>query len=353
MTVSRRQRDLDEVRGGLVRWFHTSRPEARELEVAPLQRGATGFSSETLFVDVRWRHGRRVDEEHLVARLPPAGGGIFPSYDLARQARVQAALNGTVIPVPRPVAVETDSSWIGTPFLLMERASGFTLPDSPSYVSAGRLFDAPPSVQASVQRDFLQALAGVHRLPWEELGLGDLTPAPERGVAHDLARAEEYLAWAADGDVPGILAEAISWCRAHVPCPEPPPSLLWGDPRLGNVVFDDRFAQVALLDWEMASLGPAELDLSWFVSLHEGSAGAHGSDLPGFDGREAMIATYQELLGRELDRSPWFEVLSLVRADSIFLRIRRMLLAAGGTEPWLRGNTPAQARIADLMRATP
>ena len=43
--------------------------------------------------------------------------------------------------------------------------------------------------------------------------------------------------------------------------------LSWGDSRIGNMIFDD-FEPVAVLDWEMAALGPRELDLAWLIFLH-------------------------------------------------------------------------------------
>lgn len=349
MTVAVKARDLDAVRAGLERWFRSRHPEADEVRLAPLRRSSTGYSSETLLVDVVHTTRGRDVEEQFVARLPPAGGGIFPTYDLPRQANVQAALARAGIPVARPVAVELDEGFLGAPFFLMERVTGQTLPDSPSYVAAGGLHDADPAIQRRVHAEFVDALADVHRVDWESLGLDSLTPAGKRGLAHDLDRADEYLSWAAEGAVPTILADALAWLRERRPEPEPPLSLCWGDPRLGNVVFGEDFSQRALLDWEMASIGAAEMDLAWFVGLHEVSAASAGGDLPGFFAHDEVLARWSERLGREVVEYGWFEVFSLVRSDSIFLRIRTMLLAAGLDEPWLRGTTPGQRRIATLI----
>lgn len=353
MTVAARTRDLDAVHDGLVRWFRARHPEADDLRLAPLRTAASGYSSETVLVDVvRTTRGHEA-HDHLVARLPPAGGGIFPTYDLERQATVQAALVRAGIPAAAPVAVELDERWIGAPFLLMDRVEGHTLPDTPSYVAAGALHDAPPETQRRVHEEFVSVLGSVHTVDWDALGLGGLTPPAERGLAHDLDRAVAYLDWAGDGSPPAILADALVWLRERRPDPEPPPSLLWGDPRLGNVVYGDDFAVRALLDWEMASLGPAEMDLAWFVGLHEVSASGAGGDLPGFLPRDEVLARWSAHLGRPVVDYRWFEVLALVRSDSIFWRIRTMLLAAGLDEPWLRGSTPGQRRIVALIETAP
>ena len=92
----------------------------------------------------------------------------------------------------------------------MRRVPGTVLPDQPSYVAAGALHDAAPDAQARVQRDFVHALADVHALDWDALGLGALTPAGERGLAHDLDRAEAYVQWSTDGDVPTVVTESLA-----------------------------------------------------------------------------------------------------------------------------------------------
>lgn len=346
MTVAERTRDLDAVRAGLERWLRARHPDGGA-RVGPLVKPTSGYSSETLLVDVvRTEHGRDVGE-HFVARLPPAGGGIFPDYDLDRQAGVQRALATAGIPVAAPIAIEHDEQWVGAPFLLMARIDGATLDDA--YVASGALHAAAPDVQRRVHGEFVDLLAAVHTVDWDALGLGGLTPAGERGLQHDIARAGAYVEWAGDGDVPPVLVDALAWLRDHRPDPEPPLSLCWGDPRLGNVVYGPDFSVCAALDWEMASIGPAELDLAWFVGLHDVSAAAAGGDLPGFLSHDAVLARWAERAGRTVHDYTWFEVMSLLRADSIFLRIRRLLLAAGMDDAWLHGATPGQHRIASLI----
>jgi aminoglycoside phosphotransferase (APT) family kinase protein len=351
VTVAGSRRDVEAVRSGLRAWLAASRPDADDVRVGPLRQPTSGFSSETLLVDVVWTESGRDREERVVARLPPAGEGIFPTYDLAAQARVQAALASAGIPVAAPIAVELDESWLGCPFLVMEHVAGTIVGDA--YVAAGALRDAAPAEQARVQRGFVEVLADVHRLDWDRLGLGDLTDASVRGLTHEVERAEEYAAWATDGEVPSVLGDALAWCRARRPPREPALSLVWGDPRLGNVVYDATWRPRALLDWEMASIAPAELDLFWFLALHEVGCGAAGADLPGFGSRDEIVGVYERRLGRSVAAPVWFEVLSLVRSDSIFCRIRRLLLAAGVDKPWLTGPTPGQRTIAALLARDP
>lgn len=345
MTVAGEVRDLDAVRAGLQRWFDARRAGGDRVRVGPMAKPTMGYSSETLLFDVaRTTGGEEVDEGY-VARLPPAGGGIFPDYDLRRQADVQRALLECGIPAAAPVAVELDEDWVGAPFFLMERIPGTTIPDG--YVRSGPLHDAAPDVQRRVQAEYVDRLADVHTLDWEAAGLGFLTPAHARGLVHDLARLDEYLGWATDGDVPPVLGDGLDWLRAHRPDPEPPWSLCWGDPRLGNVLYGPDWGQRALLDWEMASIGPAEMDVAWFLALHDTAAA--GADLPGFATSAEMRDRWSARVGREVQAYGWFEVFSLLRAEAIYQRIRTMLLASGLDEPWLRATTPGELRIASLV----
>jgi aminoglycoside phosphotransferase (APT) family kinase protein len=348
VTVAQHGRDLEAVRAGLERWLRARHPDADDVRVAPLARPSSGYSSETLFVDSVRTEGTREVEARFVARLPPAGGGIFPTYDLRRQAEVQSALARVGIPVARPIAVETDEEWIGAPFFLMARVDGTILDEG--YVASGPLHDAAPSVQRRVHTDFLDLLAAVHTVDWRALGLGALTPEDERGLVHDLERADAYLMWAGDGDASPVLTDALAWLHARRPEPEPPLSLCWGDPRLGNVVYGPDFTVRAALDWETASIGPAELDLAWFIGLHEVTTGAFGHDLAGFLAHDDALDHWADRIGRAVVDYRWFEVMSLLRAESVFLRIRRMLLASGMDAPWLRGATPSELRIATLIR---
>ena len=154
---------------------------------------------------------------------------------------------------------------------------------------------------------------------------------------------------AGGSEVPAVIAHGLEWCRAERPVPEPPPSLLWGDVRIGNVVFDDGLRPAAVLDWEMATVGPAEVDLGWFLALHRLTVESAGADLPGFPDRDATVAAYQDRLGRPVADLGWFETFALVRSGAIMVRVARLLRNAGIGDSWLRDN-PVVDRLARRLR---
>jgi aminoglycoside phosphotransferase (APT) family kinase protein len=321
-------RDLGALRPGLERWL--GRP------VGDLRRPAPGFSCETLIVD-----------DEVVIRLPPVGEGIFPTYDLAQQAAVQDAVARAGVPVAGPARYEPDPAFLGAPFLAMPFAPG----PIPGDFTAGDpwLTRLPGDAdRAAVWRSFLDVLPAVHRAGAERLGL-------RCGLADELAWWQGYLAWATDGSPPLALAGALAWCADHRPAAEPPGGLLWGDVRLGNVVFDpDRLVPRAVLDWDMAGVGPAELDLAWFLALRTVEEDLTGMALPGFGTREEAVAIVEAGLGRRLEDLGWYEAFALVRASAVSLRIGLLFERSGRRSMFTPDRDPtlaaAVARIERIER---
>lgn len=336
MGVSDAARDPEAVRSGLERWLRGQRDDTPDLRVGPLATPAQGLSSETYFLTV----SAGGTTETLVARLPPVGGGLFPDYDLALQARIQDAMARHGIPVAAPIAYVDDLGWVGAPFLVMPRIEGLIPLDNPPFQSEGWLHAATPEQQQVAFCGFLDVLADIHRLP--DGGVAARAGGP--GLAVELDWWTGYLEWAGQGSVPQELRDSLTWCRNHLPDPEPPPSLLWGDVRLGNVIFGADFLPAAVLDWEMASLAPAEVDLGWFFALR-----GRRPELPGFLDREAALARYSERLGRPLGDLWWYELFALVRSTAILVRMQRLLLQQGQPDHWLAGFDPIPKRIRSFL----
>lgn len=311
---------------GFTGWLRSR--EAGDVEVQ-VTRPQSGLSSETVFVEATSAQGT----QSLVVRLPPVGEPLFPDYDLARQQRVQTALERTTIPVAAALALETDEQWVGAPFLVMPRIAGRTLTTSPPYPGNGWLHDATAGVQAQVLDDVATLLADIHRLDVTELELGELSGGgPTLAGMLDYWRA--YLTWATtDLEAARVYEDGLDWLAAHLPDTDET-ALLWGDPQLPNLVYDDDARAVAVLDWEMATLGPPEVDLGWFLALHEGAGETAGQTLPGDPGRDAFIAAYSRALGRPVGDLRWYELFAHVRSGAIVLRIGELMARSGVPSSW-------------------
>jgi aminoglycoside phosphotransferase (APT) family kinase protein len=324
MTVAAQQ-ELDEVAGGIARWLSTRRG-VPDLVLTRCDRPTDGLSSDTLMVGARGTRDGRDYEESLVVRRAPTGPGVFPEYDLASQARVQDAVAAQGIPAAAPVELETDPAWVGSEFMVMPAIAGHIPNQAPAF---DRWINASsPGEQRVLSESFFDVLAAIHRVDWQGSGLAAVVP--DRRVDAELARWRDFLDWFADGEVAvPKLADAFAWCVAHRPPADPPATLVWGDVRLGNVIFGDDRRPLAVLDWEMTGIGPPEHDLAWYFALDAIQHELFGRSVPGFVDREAALARYETRFGRTLVDLDWYEIFAMVRSSAIMSRLNVLQQQAG------------------------
>jgi aminoglycoside phosphotransferase (APT) family kinase protein len=186
------------------------------------------------------------------------------------------------------------------------------------------------------------AIAATHRAD-----LGAAAGVPERDNEAELDFWMDYLEWSSGGTPVPALVDGLEWCRAHRPVRESEPVLLWGDVRLGNVIFGDDLAPLAVLDWDMASIGAREHDVAWFTTLETTTRTLLGRHLEGFPDRDGTIAQYELLSERTLHDFEWYEILALVRSTSIMTRIGYLHEDAGLPSPLPIADNP----LLDLLAA--
>ncbi|MGV0793585.1 phosphotransferase family protein [Mycolicibacterium sp. XJ1819] len=325
-------RDLAATRSRLQAWFaHRFAAEATLSELRTANRAA-GWSSESLIFSAEVRGAT----DEYVIRIPPAGGGIFPDYDLDAQTRTQQLLHEHGIATPSPILHEPDDSWIGSRFLVMPRIYGHT-PSDTTYAIRGWLHDAGRDVQRRAHDSFLETLAGLHRIPVDEAPW--LRRPHGVGVAAELAWWQEYARWGSDDQVPDIVAEAFDWLRHRLPEDHGELSVCWGDARLSNAIFDDTGQLVGALDWEQACVCPAETDFAWWLATRRQMLEVNGIDadpeLPGFDGREQVIGRFEHMIGRQLRHLDWYEIFAMVRMGCCILRTQVLLRTTGQADHFL------------------
>jgi aminoglycoside phosphotransferase (APT) family kinase protein len=313
------ERDLAADAAGITRWL-IDRRGVDDLTVTRCDRPAGGLSSVTVMVDATGPDYA----ESLVVRLAPADAGIFPEYDLAAQASAQEAAAAHGIPVAVPVEHETDLQWLGAPFLVMPAIRGHVpgpMPIRDPWITESA------SGAAQVATSVYDTLARIHQVDWRAAGL-DLA-IPVRDLDADLAYWTRYLDWYADGDlVAPALSEALSWCVANRP-DDPPHSFLWGDVRLGNIIFGEERRPAAVLDWEMTSIGAAEHDIAWYLTLEATQNELFGRAVPGFLDHDAACAHYEARVSRPLQALEWFEVFAMVRSSAIMTRLAYLQQQSG------------------------
>ncbi|HWF16670.1 MAG TPA: phosphotransferase family protein [Acidimicrobiales bacterium] len=282
------------------------------LTIARLEHAEGGMANETVLVDFGPGH------DGMVVRLPPLDS-TFPDYDLGPQAAVQNAVAAAGVPAPAPTVFETDPSWIGAPFLAMPRVHGDIAGSAPVFDPYVR--DAGLARQRVMHEGLVDAVVAVHAVPWHTARLEGVLAGPRLGDALD--RWAAYVEWSSQGEPLAALVEALDWCRRYRP-PEREAVLLWGDVRLGNLVFDAACNVVAVLDWDLAALGPREMDLGWHFGLEFMMEELFGQRVAGFSSRTETLERYERRAGCEVHDLAWHEVFALARALAINDRHQRI-----------------------------
>jgi aminoglycoside phosphotransferase (APT) family kinase protein len=287
-----------------------------------------GASNDTLMLWARWRTGGKQSEGGFVIRRPPIGPSLYRHYDIGAQYATMAALTGTDVPVPPLIGYEPDASVLGTPFYVMGEVDGEAPPDLPPYTEVGWVLALPPAEQARMYEASIAMLARIHRLDASALPLGHLPVGPRGGFAEQLQATEAWFRWAATGRANPVLDATLAWLVEHAPNPRSE-GLNWGDARIGNMMYRD-LAPIAVLDWEMAAIGPPEVDLGWWLFMYRfHTEGMGNAPIPGFPDDATTVAMWEHASGRRACDVHYYDVLAGFRFGIIVLRAARRMVADG------------------------
>ncbi|MFG1477115.1 phosphotransferase family protein [Xanthobacter sp. V4C-4] len=242
---------------------------------------AGGQSNPTFFVDY--------DGRALVVRKQPPGELLPSAHAIDREFRIIRALAGTDVPVPPALAYCAERTVIGTPFYVMEKVDGRVFHDC-------TLPGVPPQERAAMYAAMAKTLAALHNVDVAAVGLSDFGK-PGNYYARQIGRWTRQWELSRTRDDANI-DHLVAWLPAHVPADDTT-SLVHGDYRIGNLMFHPtRSEVVAVLDWELSTLGHPLADLAHcamaWVSRPDEYGGIAGLDLDalGIPGREAFVAAY-------------------------------------------------------------
>ena len=298
--------------------------------VSELRTPASGMANDTILF--------RLDDDALVARLAPEPSSpyqTFPTFDLHAQRRViELVRERTEVPVPEIVHHEESAEWLGVPFLVTRAVDGVVPSDNPPYLidPRGWFLQGSPDDWRRLERSTIEVLTRLHRIVDDET-TAFLRPAGEgpTALARQLHAQRAYYEWARDGRTVPILEHAFDRLAETLPANDRA-VLNWGDSRPGNIIYRD-FEAAAVLDWEMATVGPPEVDLAWttfFQRFFASMARQWGiPEVPGVFARAESVATYEELSGDHLDDLAWYEAFAGLRFGIILTRMSLRSIAFG------------------------
>ncbi|MFC9270770.1 phosphotransferase family protein [Streptomyces zhihengii] len=333
-----------------------SRQEARRLTAPPL----LVVDAVTDFLDA---HGigrgplawRRIGDGHSnVTYLVRRGGesvvlrrGPRPplprsTHDMVREARIQRILGGHGIPVPEIVAVCEDASVLGVPFYLMRRLDGTVVTDTvPAHL-------APAAQRRAAGEAVVDALVALHGI---DVTRGELASLGSPGgyLRRQVDRFRGLWEVNTTRALPAV-ERIADWLARNLP-PSQAASVVHGDFRMGNLMFAPRAPAriLAILDWEMATLGDPLADLGYLTATWS-EAGAVATPLeltpvtrePGHLTRRELAERYRSRTGLDLTPLPWYQTLALWKAAVFCEAIRTR---------WLRGERPGDTVFGPSLEA--
>lgn len=335
------ERDVDAIVAGLAGWLPARLDADGPVTVtdAHLPEG-NGLSSVTLLFTAAWQRGGQEHRRRFVGKLAPDGGSfpVFPTYNLRMQHDVVAAVaTHSDVPVPPMVGIEESGEVIGTPFLVMDHVDGRIPEDNPPYVFTGWFYDASPSERRRVQDATVDLLAKIHAIPEPATAFPLLAPAGRDALRAHVGETRAYYEWTrrTDGLRIPVLEAAFEWLEGNWPSEPGDAVLSWGDARPGNVIYDGATPK-AVLDWEMAAIGPREIDLGWLIFIHRffqdiaETAGLPG--LPEVLRRDDVVETYQDLSGHQVRDLDWYILYAALRHGVVMSQIWRRMIHFGEIE---------------------
>ena len=259
-------------------------------------------------------------QEYVLRKQPP--GDLLPSaHQVDREHRVMEALEATAVPVPRMRLLCEDPGVIGTKFYVMEKVEGrvFANPLMPG---------ASPAERAAVYRHLADVLAALHAVPPEEVGLGAFG-RPGNYYERQISRwSKQYVASRTE-DVPAMDA-LMEWLPRHIPAAAET-VVVHGDYRLGNAIVHPREPRiVAVLDWELSTLGHPLADLGYVCQTYYADEDdQHGLNRPnlhelGIPTEEEFVARYCEMAGLDgIENWRFYLVYNLFRSAAIIQGVYR------------------------------
>jgi aminoglycoside phosphotransferase (APT) family kinase protein len=290
-----------------------------------VEKFATGQSNPTFKVTT-------ASGQYVLRRKPP-GQLLKSAHAVDREFRVQRALAETDVPVARMFALCEDEAVIGSMFYVMEHVPGRTFVDP-------RLPSVPPEDRAMIFDDMNRVLAAIHAVDLTATGLTDYGPHGNYYQRQIDRWTKQYRATETDS-LPEM-DTLIDWLASNVPDDDGRITLVHGDYRMDNLLFaPDRPGCIAVLDWELSTLGHPFADLAavimqWGLPPGDVGRGLSGVDraLLGIPEDQAFVDAYCQRMGLPgIDGFGFYLAFAYFRMAAILQGVKRRALDGNASNP--------------------
>ena len=303
-----------------------------------VQQFPSGYSNLTYLV--------RTGEESMILRRPPVGVAIATAHDMSREYRILSHLSPVYEKAPKPLAYCEDPDVLGAPFYLMVRVEGVILrKDVPEELVPD------PQLTARIATALVRTLAELHAVDYEAAGLGDLG-RPEGYATRQIEGWTRRYRRAETDEIPEA-DKVAAWLRDAIP-DERAASLIHNDFKHDNVVLDpgDWSHVIAVLDWEMATLGDPLMDLGTSLAYWIQPTDPPGvrearlspTTWPGTPSRSDFVEAYARASGRDVEHVVFYYAYGLFKVAVIVQQLYARYVSGKTTDP-------RYARLIDGVRA--
>jgi aminoglycoside phosphotransferase (APT) family kinase protein len=287
-----------------------------------------------------------------VLRRPPLRSVLAGAHDVAREYRIMAALSGSAVPVPPCVGLEEDPSVNGAPFFVMEFVEGLVPRDPVSVVAT-----LGPDARRAMALNLADVLAELHAVDVSVGALRSLSKHEgyvERQLRRWLAQYET-----GSGREVALVAEVHHELVRRVPV-QRTSTLVHGDFRLDNVIVGDAGQILAVLDWELCTIGDPLADLGLLRVYWSQPSGREIPIVPaacaieGVPGFDEVLARYVSRSGRDCSELDYFVAfgywkLALI-VEGIYRRLSASAYGSAGESPEAFAHVPL--RLLELAAET-
>jgi aminoglycoside phosphotransferase (APT) family kinase protein len=293
----------------------------------------------------------RFGEHEFVLRRPPYGPLPKGGHDMQREYRVLSRLYASFALAPRAYVLCTDPAIVGADFVVMERRHGVVIRrELPAF------FENDEPARRALSENFIDTLAALHSVDYEAAGLADLGK-PAGYIERQLRGWTER--WeVARTDDRADATDLIDLLRARPPV-SGAPGLVHNDFKLDNAIVaaDDPTRFVAILDWDMCTIGDPLTDLGNVLGLwlEPGDLPGFGSstmptDAPGFLTRAELVERYARKTGRDTSRAAWYHAFSVFRYAVIAQQIYARYVRGQTRDERFKGFAPYVALLVERGR---